>query len=92
MESPKTTETKRRTPRADALARVAATAARETESHSAAPRSSRRKAAEFSVPIKLWVSEEMYAALQMAAEQREWSVPQVIRRVVKNAIGEQKLG
>lgn len=78
-----TTESKRRTHR---------TSLRETESRTAAPRSSRRKAAEFSVPIKLWVSQEMYDALQEAAHEREWSVPQVIRRVVKDAIGTRKLG
>ncbi len=83
MEPVMTTEPKRRTPR---------TAARETESRRAAPRSSRRKAAEFSVPIKLWVSQDMYDALQEAAHEREWSVPQVIRRVVKDAIGARKLG
>jgi hypothetical protein len=48
-------------------------------------RSSRRKPAEFSVPIKLWVSQEMYDALQEAAREREWSVPQVIRRALKDA-------
>jgi hypothetical protein len=83
MEPAMTTEPKRRTPRS---------AARPTESRSAAPRSSRRKPAEFSVPIKLWVSQEMYDALQDAAHEREWSVPQVIRRVVKDAIGTRKFG
>jgi hypothetical protein len=83
MEPAMTTEPKRRTPR---------NAARPTESRSAAPRSSRRKPAEFSVPIKLWVSQEMYDALTNAAREREWSIPQVIRRVVKTAIGERKLG
>jgi hypothetical protein len=34
----------------------------------------------------------MYDALQDAAHEREWSVPQVIRRVVKDAIGTRKLG
>jgi hypothetical protein len=78
-----TTEPRRRTQRS---------AARETASKTATPRGSRRKAAEFSVPIKLWVSQEMFDALATAAHEREWSVPQVIRRVVKNAMGERKLG
>jgi hypothetical protein len=77
MEPAMTTEARRRT--------------RKTTSREPATQPSRRKAAEFSVPIKLWVSQEMYDALQAAARDREWSVPQVIRRVVKNAIGERKL-
>jgi hypothetical protein len=84
MEPAMITEPKRRTQKRST---------RETESRSAAPpRSSRRKPAQFSVPIKLWVSQEMYDALTDAARERDWSVPQVIRRVVKNAIGERKLG
>ena len=44
------------------------------------------------MPIKLWVSQEMYDALEAAAREREWSVPQVIRRAVRMVIGERKLG
>jgi hypothetical protein len=86
MEPAKTTEPKRRTHRT--------TAPRETGSRSTDhPRSSRRKAAEFSVPIKLWVSQDMYDALQEAATEREWSVPQVIRRALKDAtFGKRKPG
>jgi hypothetical protein len=44
---------------------------------------SRRKKAEFTVPIKLWVSPETYAELEAEAEERDWSVPQVIRRRIR---------
>jgi hypothetical protein len=72
--------------------RVSKQTPRETGGSSAPPRASRRKAAEFNVPIKLWVTQEMYDALDDVAREREWSIPQVIRRVVKTAIGERKLG
>lgn len=75
--------------------RASQTAARdplEPPSSTTVPRASRRKAAEFSVPIKLWVSEEMYAELEAAASEREWSVPQVIRRMVKIVLGARTLG
>lgn len=55
------------------------------------PRASRRKTAEFNVPIKLWVSQEMYDQLDKVAREREWSVPQVIRRAVRIVVGERKL-
>ena len=55
------------------------------------PRASRRKTAEFNVPIKLWVSQEMYDTLDTVAREREWSVPQVIRRAVRIMLGERKL-
>jgi hypothetical protein len=58
----------------------------------ATPRVSRRKTAEFNVPIKLWVSQEMYDTLEAVAREREWSVPQVIRRAVRIVLGERKLG
>jgi hypothetical protein len=72
--------------------RTAARAPQEPSSSTASPRASRRKAAEFSVPIKLWVSDEMYAELEAAASEREWSVPQVIRRMVKIVLGARTLG
>ncbi len=72
--------------------RAAARVPQEPLSSTVSPRASRRKAAEFSVPIKLWVSEEMYAELEAAASEREWSVPQVIRRMVKIVLGTRTLG
>lgn len=48
-----------------------------------APAASRRKKAEFTVPIKLWVSPETYAELEAEAQERDWSVPQVIRRRIR---------
>jgi len=47
------------------------------------PSASRRKKAEFTVPIKLWVSPETYAELEAEARERDWSVPQVIRRRIR---------
>jgi hypothetical protein len=58
---------------------------RETGGNSARSRASRRKAAEFTVPIKLWVSQEMYDKLDDIAHEQEWSVPQVIRWFVRRA-------
>lgn len=48
-----------------------------------------RKPKEFTVPIKLWVNPEMYAALQKIATEDERTIPQVIRRAVRAAL---KLG
>jgi len=48
-----------------------------------ATQASRRKKAEFTVPIKLWVSPETYAELEAEAQERDWSVPQVIRRRIR---------
>jgi hypothetical protein len=62
------------------------------ESGGGTPPPSRRKAAEFNVPIKLWVSQEMYDEIEKVATEREWSVPQVIRRMCKIVLGERKLG
>jgi len=44
-----------------------------------------RKPPEFTVPVKLWLTPEMYKWLAETAEVREWSIPQVIRRAVKEA-------
>jgi hypothetical protein len=81
MERVMTTEPKRRTQR---------TTPRERNAEK--PRSSRRKPAEFSVPIKLWVSDEMYKAIEKIAREREWSVPQVLRACARIVLGERKLG
>jgi hypothetical protein len=80
MERVMTTEPKRRTQR---------TTPRERNAEKS--RSSRRKPAEFSVPIKLWVSQEMYDALEEAARERQWSVPHVIRQELRTITG-RKLG
>jgi len=45
----------------------------------APPQPNRRKPAEFSVPIKLWVSQDDYDELALEAAERQWSIPQVIR-------------
>jgi len=44
-----------------------------------------RKPPEFTVPVKLWLTPEMYEWLAAAAKEREWSIPQVIRRAVREA-------
>ena len=44
-----------------------------------------RRAAEFTVPIKLWVTPETYQELAAEAEERDWSVPQVIRYRIREA-------
>jgi hypothetical protein len=54
-----------------------------------AKRPAPRKPPEFTVPIKLWVNPEMYAALQALAADEERTIPQVIRRAVRAAL---KLG
>jgi hypothetical protein len=48
-----------------------------------------RRPPEFTVPIKLWVTPEMYAVLQKLAAEDERTIPQVIRRAVRTAL---KLG
>jgi hypothetical protein len=48
------------------------------------PAPSRRKPAEFDVPIKLWVSQEMFDELAIEAKEREWSIPQLIRRRIRD--------
>jgi len=40
---------------------------------------------QFTVPIKLWVTPEMYQELETMAEEHEWTVPHVIRSAVKEA-------
>jgi len=45
-----------------------------------------RKPPEFSVPVKLWLTPEMYEGLATTAKEREWSIPQVIRRAVREAL------
>lgn len=47
------------------------------------PAATRRKKAEFTIPIKLWVSAETYDELEAEAREREWTVPQVIRRRIR---------
>jgi hypothetical protein len=64
---------------------------RKTGRNSAPSRASRRKAAEFTVPIKLWLTQEMYDKLDDIAREQEWSVPQVIRWFVRTAQREHKL-
>jgi hypothetical protein len=44
-----------------------------------------RKPPEFTVPVKLWLNPEMYKWLAEIAQEREWSIPQVIRRLVREA-------
>ena len=44
-----------------------------------------RKPPEFTVPVKLWLTPEMYEWLAETAKDREWSIPQVIRRAVREA-------
>ena len=44
-----------------------------------------RKAKEYTVPVKLWLTPEMHEWLARVAEEREWSIPQVIRRAVREA-------
>ena len=44
-----------------------------------------RKPPEYTVPVKLWLTPEMYEWLAVAAKEREWSIPQVIRRAVREA-------
>jgi len=44
-----------------------------------------RKPPEFTVPVKLWLTPEMYEWLAAMAKEREWSIPQVIRRAVREA-------
>jgi len=48
-------------------------------------RPSNGRARKFTVPIKLFVTPEMYKQLETRAEEREWSVPQVIRCAVREA-------
>jgi len=43
-----------------------------------------RKPARYTVPIKLWVSPEMYEALVTEAERDDWTVPQLIRRCIRD--------
>jgi hypothetical protein len=64
---------------------------RKTGGNSAPSHASRRKPAEFTVPIKLWLTQEMYDAIDNVAREREWSVPQVIRWAVRTAEEEHKL-
>jgi len=45
-----------------------------------------RRAPEFTVPIKLWVAPDMYQGCAAEAERRDWSVPQVIRYFVREAL------
>ena len=49
------------------------------------PRRPPRKPPEFTVPVKLWLTPEMYEWLAEMAQEREWSIPQVIRRAVREA-------
>jgi hypothetical protein len=42
-----------------------------------------RKKAEFTISVKLWMTQEIYEAIAAEAREREWSVPQVIRRCMK---------
>jgi hypothetical protein len=44
-----------------------------------------RKPPEFTVSIKLWVSPDMYEWLATQAQEQEWSIPQVIRRAIRDA-------
>ena len=44
-----------------------------------------RKPPEFTVPVKLWLTPEMYAWLAEVAKEQERSIPQVIRRAVREA-------
>jgi len=41
------------------------------------------KARELDRDVKLWISEETHRWLVGVAEEREWSVPQVIRRCIR---------
>ena len=43
------------------------------------------RARNFTVPIKLWVTPEMYQELETMAVEREWTIPHVIRCAVKEA-------
>jgi len=50
------------------------------------PRPSRRHPAQFTIPIKLWVTPEQYARLEREAKKRDWSVPQVARYCIDQVL------
>ncbi len=46
----------------------------------------KQKQAEFTVPIKLWVSDETYTELKAEAQERKWTLPQVIRHRIRELL------
>jgi hypothetical protein len=50
----------------------------------------RRKLAEFTVDVKLWLRQDTYDELAAEAEERDWSIPQVIRHRIKLGRGDSK--